>query len=109
MDSLDNILDEYIVKPEFAKICVEGLEKEVLEGRCESILNNIHINLILKYNRHILRKKGGPYSSVINMLVKYGFEIHEMIDDEKSDAKFRFHKKSSSDHDMMHCQGRVGR
>ena len=83
MDSLDNILDEYIVKPEFAKICVEGLEKEVLEGRCESILNNIHINLILKYNRHIIRKKGEPYSSVINLLVEYGFEIHEMNDDKR--------------------------
>ena len=36
------------------------------------------MNLILEYNRHILRKKGEAYSAVINLLVNNGFEIREI-------------------------------
>lgn len=82
MDTLDNILDQHKIKPNFLKIDVEGFEKEVLEGGNESILNSRHINLILEYNRHILRKKGEPYSSVIKLLVNNGFEVREIDDSE---------------------------
>lgn len=84
MNTLDNVLDEYRVKPDFVKIDVEGFEKEVLDGGRESILNSSHMILVLEYNRHILRKKGELYSTVINLLVEYGFEIHEMNDVERT-------------------------
>lgn len=80
MDTLDNIIGQHKIKPNFITIDVEGFENEVLKGGNESILNSRHMKLILEYNRHILRKKGEPYSAVIKLLIKNGFEIREMDD-----------------------------
>lgn len=83
MDTLDSIMEQEGTLPDFVKIDVEGFEKEVLLGSLKSILHKERIKVVLEYNRHILRKKGEDYSSIIKLLNDHGFQIHMMSDSER--------------------------
>ena len=72
--TLDSIVEELSVEPDFIKIDVEGFEHAVLAG-ASRVLHEFRPCIVLEAN------PGDPYMTVTEILKKYEYRVHLITDD----------------------------
>jgi FkbM family methyltransferase len=85
IDTLDNQLKKnQLPKPDFIKIDVEGMEKEVIEGMLRTIIE-IKPDLFIEMHAADSRKKQENAVKIVNLLLDHGYAIYHIESGQRID------------------------
>lgn len=71
--TLDSVIDELKINPDFMKIDVEGFEEAVLRG-ANSVIAKFRPRIVLEAN------SGDPCDGISDLLLGYGYEFHHLTE-----------------------------